>query len=184
MSLSKNQKVLLIDEVVSSAMASWQIYVEADRKFSDWPIEQQNRPEYLGYFTLKSLLSHSLMASCYALIDKGKLSYSMHHAVNDSELIVSLMAQKEYEKCSDLRSKIAIYRNNVTAHVNSSRTQSDWAKHAGIKNRDISEFLLSAHQFASELGRANLGGDFIPSSEMQFKRDFRAFCRVMGEQEI
>jgi hypothetical protein len=182
--LSNEQKVLLIEEVVSTAMASWQIYVEADKKFLDWPHEKQSQPEYCGYFTLKSLLSHSLMASCYALIDTGKRSYSMHHAVKDRELVISPAAKQEYENCCNLRGKIAIYRNNVTAHVNSSRSQSDWAQFADIKNRDISEFLRNAHQFVKELGRANLHEDFVPSSEMQFKRDFRAFCRVISDQEI
>lgn len=184
MSLSNKQKVLLIDEVVSSAMASWQIYVEADEKFSDWPHEKQSQPEYCGYFTLKSLLSHSLMASCYALIDTGKRSYSMHHVVKDPGLVTTQVAKQEYEKCYQLRSKISTYRNNVTAHVNSTRTQSDWAQFAGIKNSDISDFLRSAHKFVKELGRVNIGEDFVPSSEMQFKRDFRAFCRAIGDQRV
>lgn len=164
-------------------MASWQIYVEVDKKFSDWPKERQSQPEYYGFTTLKALLSHSLMASCYALIDTGKRSYSMYHAVEDQGLIITPMVKQEYEKCYGLRSKIATYRNNVTAHVNSARTQADWAQYADIKNSDISDYLRSAHKFVKELGRANLGEDFVPSSEMQFKRNFRAFCRVMDDQE-
>jgi len=182
-SLSNEEKIWLIDEVVSTAMASWQIYVEGGKTFSDWPEERQSQPEYYGYTTLKSLLSHSLMASCYALVDTGKRSYSMHHAVKDPELIVTLVAKQEYEKCCNHRSKIATYRNNVTAHVNSARTQADWAQFADIKNNEISEFLRSAHKFVEELGRANLHEDFAPSSRMLFKRDFRAFCRVIGDRE-
>ena len=183
MPLSNEEKIWLIDEVVSTAMASWQIYVEGDKKFSNWPKERQKQPEYVGYTTLKALLSYSLMASCYALVDTGKRSYSMHQAVKDPELFVTPVAKQEYEKCCDLRSKIATYRNNVTAHVNSTRTQSDWAQFAGIKNGEISAFLQSAHKFIEELGRANLHEGFVPSSRMLFKRDFRAFCRVIADQD-
>lgn len=182
-SLSNEGKIWLLDEVVSTAFASWHIYIEGDKKFSDWPKERRSRPEYYGYTTLKVLLSHSLMASCYALIDTGKRSYSMHHAIKDRDLIVTPVAKQEYEKCCDLRSKIATYRNNVTAHVNSARTQEDWAQFAGIKNDEISAYLRSARTFVEELGRTNLGEDFVPSSRMLFKRDFRAFCRVIVDQE-
>lgn len=183
MPLSIEEKIWLIDEVASTAMASWQIYVEGDKNFSDWPKERQNQPEYCGYTTLKTLLSHSLMASCYALVDTGKRVYSMHHAVNDPDLFVTQAAKSEYKKCCDLRSKIATYRNNVTAHVNSARTQADWAQFAGIKNSDISAFLQSAHKFVEEIGRANLHEGFVPSSRMPFKRNFHAFCRVIVDQD-
>jgi hypothetical protein len=178
--LSNEEKILLIDEVVSTAVASWQIYVEGDKEFSGWPDERQNSPEYRGYHTIKNLLSHSLMGACYALVETGRRSYSMHHAVKDQDLIVTQTAKTEFQNCCNFRGKIATYRNNVTAHVNATRTQSDWAQIAGIKNQDISDYLLSAHNFVEELGRANLSNDFVPSSRVRFKRDFRAFCRVMA----
>lgn len=107
----------------------------------------------------------------------------MHHAVRDRELIVIPAALQACERCCDLRNKIATYHNNVTAHVNSARTQAHWAQFADIKNGEISDFLYSARTFVEELGRANLHEGFIPSSRMPFKRDFHTFCRVIVDQD-
>ncbi|HEY8594567.1 MAG TPA: hypothetical protein VIL84_04920 [Devosiaceae bacterium] len=183
MPLSNEEKIWLLDEVVSTAFASWLIYLEGHEKFADRSEEEQTRPEHNGYTTLKALLSHSLMAACYALVDTRKNSYSMHHAVKDRDLIVTRVAEQACEKCCDLRRKIATYRNNVTAHVNSTRTQADWAQYADIKNGEISDFLQNARTCIEELGRANLHKDFVPSSRMQFRSDFRAFCRVIVGQD-
>jgi hypothetical protein len=131
---------------------------------------------------INALLSHSLMASCYALIDSGQRSYSMHHAVKDQTLVITPLAKQECESCLRLRGKIATYRNNVTAHVNAKRTQEDWAQFANVKNGEIDAFLLSARAIVEEFGKANLGAHFVPSSRMPFQEDFREYCRVLLDQ--
>jgi len=180
--LSAEHKIWLLDEVVSTAFASWHIYIAGYDKFNDWPEEQQGLAAYTGYTTLTVLLSHSLMSACYALVDSGQRSYSIHHAVKDPTLVITPLAKRECENCLILRSKIATYRNNVTAHVNTKRTQTDWAQFADIKNAEIDAFLLSARTVVEELGKANLGVHFIPSSRMSFQGDFREFCRVLLDQ--
>ena len=180
--LSAERKIWLLDEVVSTAFASWHIYIAGYDKCNSWPEERRNRAAYTGYTTLKALLSHSLMAACYALVDSGQRSYSLHHAVQDPTLVVTPLAKLECESCLRLRSKIATYRNNVTAHVNDKRTQKDWAQFADIKNGEIDAFLLSARTVVEELGKANLDAHFIPSSRMPFQEDFREFCRVLLDQ--
>ncbi|WP_299812367.1 hypothetical protein [uncultured Roseibium sp.] len=177
--MSPNDKIWLLDEVVSTATASWRIYIAAYNKFSDWPEERQNSPEYSGYTTIRALLSHSLMSACYASVESGKRSYSMHHAINDPDMIVSPLAKIECKNCLDLRTKIATYRNNITAHVNTKRKQAEWANFADIKNGEIDTFLKSARTVVEELGKSNLDATFIASSRMSFQRNFREFCRVM-----
>jgi hypothetical protein len=123
--LSAREKIMLLDEVVSTATASWRIYIAADHKFSDWPESRRDNPAYTGYTTIKALLSHSLMSALYASMEPGKHSYSMRHAVEDPELIVTPTARNGFKCCLLLWPKIAIYRNNVTAHVNTKRKQTD-----------------------------------------------------------
>jgi hypothetical protein len=103
----------------------------------------------------------------------------MHHAITDPDLAVTPMAKRECENCLGLRTKIATFRNNVTAHVNTKRTQANWAEFAGIKNGEIDAFLKSARTVVEELGQANLGPQFVASSRMPFRRDFREFCRAL-----
>lgn len=170
-----------MDEVVSTAIASWRIYISAYNRFSDWPMERRNSPEYDGYLTVKALLSHSLMTACYASVETGKKSYSLFHATNDPDLIVSPLAKAECESCLQLKPKIAVYRNNVTAHVNTKRTQTDWADFAGIRNGEIDAFLESARTVVDELGRSNLNVRFLSSSRTSFQHEFREFCRVMQD---
>ncbi len=177
--LSAERKIWLLDEVVSTAFASWHIYIAGYDRFNNWPDEWQDRAAYTGYTTIRALLSHSLMSACYTLVDSGRRSYSMHHAVHDQKLIITPLAKQEFESCLRLRGKIATYRNNVTAHVNAKRTQKDWAQFADIKNGKIDAFLLSARTVVEELGKANLGAHFVPSSHMSFQGDFREFCRVL-----
>ncbi|PCI04631.1 MAG: hypothetical protein COB78_10080 [Hyphomicrobiales bacterium] len=177
--LSIKNKIWLLDEVVSTAFGSWHIYLAGHDKFSDWPEECRSQSAYRGYTTLRSLLCHSLMVACYALVDSSNKAYSLHHAVKDPDLIVTPMAVNKCENCLRLRSKIATYRNNVTAHVNNRRTQSEWAQFANIKNGEIDAFLLSARAVVEELGKVNLGTEFVPSSRMPFQRDFNEFCRVI-----
>ncbi|WP_306260395.1 hypothetical protein [Pararhizobium sp. IMCC21322] len=177
--MSPSDKIWLLDEVVSTATASWRIYIAAYDKFSVWPVERQDSPEYNGYATIRALLSHSFMSACYASVESGKRSYSMHHAINDPDLIVSPLAKMECENCLGLRTKIATYRNNVTAHVNTKRKQAEWANFANIKNGEIDVFLRSARTVVEELGKSNLGVHFLASSRMTFQKNFREFCRVM-----
>jgi hypothetical protein len=177
--LSPDEKIWLLDEVVSTATASWHIYILAYDKFSNWPDDLQDGPEYTGYTTVRTLLSHGLMSACYAAVDSGQKSYSIHHAKDDPALVVSELARRESKRCLKLRPKIATYRNNVTAHVNTKRKQSDWAEFADIKNGEIDTFLNSARAFVEELGKANLGSHFLASSRMQFQHDFREFCRAL-----
>jgi len=177
--LSAERKIWLLDEMVSTAFASWHIYLTGYDKFKNWPEERRGHAAYTGYTTLRALLSHSLMGACYALVDSGQRSYSFHHAVRDSTLAITPLAKQECESCLKLRNKIATYRNNVTAHVNAKRTQEDWAQFANIKNAEISAFLASARTVIEELGKANLNAQFIPSSRMSFRGDFREFCRVL-----
>lgn len=177
--LTTKDKILLLDEVVSTACASWRIYIAGYNKFNDWPEECRGQSAYFGYTTLRAVLSHSLMVACYASVESGKRTYSMHHAIKDPELIVTPLAVTESEKCFRLRSKIATYRNNVTAHVNNKKTQADWGQFADIKNGEIDAFLSSARTVVEELGKANLGVYFRPSSYMSFQQNFREFCRAM-----
>lgn len=177
--LSPREKILLLDEVVSTATASWRIYIVAFNKFSDWPEGRQDSPEFNGYVAIRTVLTHGLMSALYASIDSGKRSYSMHHAIQDPELIVSKLARSECENCLKLRAKIATYRNNVTAHVNTKRKQTDWADFAGLTNGEIDAFLKSARTVVEELGTANTRVHFLASSQTTFQRDFHEFCRVL-----
>lgn len=176
-------KIMLLDEVVSTAFASWQLYTAGEDKFSKWPKEWRSRPDYIGYTTLRVLLGNSLINACYTLVDSGKRSYSMHHAIKDPDLIVTPPANRECEKCLQLRSKIATYRNNITAHVNAKRTQADWGQFAGIKKEEIKSFVFSARNVVEALGKANLDLHFIPSSRMPFQENFREYCRSMIDHQ-
>lgn len=178
--LTVKERVLLLDEVASTAFGSWQIQIALHDKFSKWPEDDQDHPAYTGYTTMRVLLSHSLIVACYALLDSNPKAYSFCHAVNDPDLKVTDKALSEYEECVKLRGKIATYRNNVSAHVNSRRTQSDWAMLAGIKNREFDVFIRNARSVVTELGKANIDSDFIPSSHMAFYSDFHEFCRAMA----
>ena len=181
--LSVEEKILLLDEVASTARSSWQIYLAAHVHFSDWPDKHRQVPAYLGYRNLENLLSASLMTACYSLVETGKRSYSLHHAVKDAVLRVSSDVRMHCESCFVLRSKIAKYRNNVVAHVNASRTQSDWAKAAGIVNSEIDDFLFNARAAVERLSRDNLGDAFVPGVTRPVQGEFHAFCREMGKLE-
>ncbi len=179
--LSVKEKLLLLDEVASTARSSWQIHLVAHETFSDWPLEHHSHPAYLGYCNLKNLLSASLMTACYSLVETGKKSYSLHHAVSDPSLNISPKAQRHCEACFALRSKISKYRNNVVGHVNAKRTQSNWAQAAGILNRDIDDFLQHSRAAIEELSWINLGEEFVPGVTMPVRRHFREFCRILSE---
>ena len=148
-------------------------------KFSDWPEELQDTPEYNEYRTINVLLSHSLMSTCYAFLESGKKFYSLLRAIEDPYLVVTPLAKSECDKCCQLRPKIAIFRNNVTAHVNVKRRQTDWADLAGIKNGEIDAFMQSARTAVEELGKSNVHPEFVASSRTTFQHNFRKFCRVM-----
>lgn len=180
--LSAEHKIWLLDEVVSTAFASWHLYIAGYDKFDNWPEERRSQAAYTGYTTFRVLLSHSLMSACYKLVDSGQRSYSIHHAIKDPKLVITPLAKLECENCLILRSKIATYRNNVTAHVNDKRTLTDWAEFAAITNAEIDSFLLSARTVVEELGKSNLDVHFTPSSRMSFKGNFREFCRVLLDQ--
>ncbi|WP_306141479.1 hypothetical protein [Roseibium sp. MMSF_3412] len=176
--LSVEEKVLLLDEVATSAISSWRILKIAERDFSNWRIEERDHPAYLGYCNLRNLLSVSLMTSCYTLIETGDKSYSLHHVVKDQSLRLSPTALQECENCFQLRKKISIYRNNVTAHVNHRKTQSDWAQTAGLKNGEIDGFTKSVFVVVDELSRDNMPSDFEPCVRKQSLSYFQEFCRA------
>ena len=73
--------------------------------------------------------------------------------------------------------KISKYRSNVVAHVNSKRTQSDWAEAAGIKNEEIDEFLHSSRAAIEELVRDNLEQGLAPVVAMPVRDFFFEYCR-------
>lgn len=64
--MSPDGKIRLLDEVVSTAIASWRIYIVVDKKLSTWLDDERKTPEYEGCCTLKVLLCHSLMSAWYA----------------------------------------------------------------------------------------------------------------------
>ncbi len=181
--LSVEEKILLLDEVASTARSSWQIYLAAHEHFSAWPDEYRQNAAYLGYRNLENLLSVSLMTACYSLVETGKLSYSLHHAVSDTALSVSPDVRKNCARCFDLRTKIAKYRNNVVAHVNASRTQSVWAQAAGLLNSEIDDFLFNARAAVEGLSRDNIDDAFIPCVTRPVRSDFHAFCRTIVKLE-
>ncbi|MEP3919367.1 hypothetical protein [Ascidiaceihabitans sp.] len=181
--LSIEEKILLLDEVASTARSSWQMYLAAHAHFSTWPDENRQKPAYLGYRNLENLLSVSLMTACYSLVETGKRSYSLHHAVSDADLRVSSEVRMNSTNCFDLRSKIAKYRNNVVAHVNATRTQSDWAQAAGIVNSEIDDFLFNARAAVEGLSRDNLEGAFVPGVTRPVQGEFHAFCREIARLE-
>lgn len=176
--LSVKDKILLLDEVASSARSSWQIYLAAHENFADWPLQERSDPAYLGYCNLKNLLSISLMTTCYSLVETGRRAYSLHHAITDPSLSVSSEARKYCQDCFDLRAKISKYRNNVVAHVNSRKTQADWAHLAGISNGEIDNFLQNVRAAIEELSIHNLEHGFAPCVSMPVQDHFRAFCRM------
>lgn len=177
--MTPDEKIRLLDETVSTAIASWRIYILVDEKYSAWAEDMYNTPEYDGCRTLRVLLCHSLMSACYASMDRGNKSYSMYHAVKDKDLVISPMAKEKFDQCDSLWPKIATYRNNVTAHVNNRRTQSEWADFAGIGNGEIDAFAKSAPIVIKELCRANLGVRNLASSRRSFQQEFRDFCRIL-----
>ena len=85
--------------------------------------------------------------------------------------------------CFDLRSKIAKYRNNVVAHVNATRRQSDWAQAAGIVNSEIDDFLFNARAAVEGLSRDNLEGAFVPGVTRPVQSEFYDFCREIARLE-
>ncbi len=178
--MSPDEKIKLLDEVVATAIASWRIYIVVDAKFSTWADDERNTPEYEGCCTLKVLLCHSLMSACYASMDQAKTSYSLHRAIADPDLVISPEAKEKFGQCKAFWPKIAKYRNNVTAHVNLKRTQSEWADFANIKNGEIDAFMKNARIIVEELCKANLGVRNLSSSRNSFQKEFRDFCRVVN----
>ncbi len=179
--LTVKEKILLLDEVASTARSSWQIYLAIHSHFSSWSDEHHLHPAYFGYRNLENLLSGSLMTACYALVETGKRSYSLHHAVSDADLEVSSEVLSNCMCCFDLRSKISKYRNNVVAHVNATRSQADWAQAAGIENKEIDDFLFSARAAIEGLSRDNLEDAFVPSVTRPVQDDFYAFCQEIAK---
>jgi hypothetical protein len=174
--LSVEERILLLDEVASTARSSWQIHLIGHERFSDFPEEHRQHPAYLGYRNMTNLLSVSLMTACYALIDTHPKTYSFHHAVSDKDLQISSTFKEHCDVCFSLKKKISKYRSNVVAHVNAKRTQSDWADAAGIKNEEIDEFLHSARAAIEELVRDNLGGFLAPVVTMPVRDFFFEYC--------
>lgn len=179
--LSVEEKILLLDEVASSARSSWQIHLIGHERFSNFPKEHDQHPAYLGYCNMRNLLSVSLMTACYALIDTNNKTYSLHHAVEDQDLRISDSVVKNCDVCFTMRRKIAKYRNNVVAHVNAKRTQSDWAQEAGIVNGEIDTFLHSAREAIRQLAQDNIEEGFIPVVDMPVREFFLEYCRVISE---
>jgi len=174
--LSVEERILLLDEVASTARSSWQILLIGHERFSNFPEEHRQHPAYLGYCNMTNLLSVSLMTACYALIDTHPKTYSFHHAVSDKDLQISSTFKEHCDVCFSLKKKISKYRSNVVAHVNAKRTQSDWADAAGIKNEEIDEFLHSARAAIEELVRDNLGGFLAPVVTMPVRDFFFEYC--------
>lgn len=181
--LSVEERILLLDEVASTARSSWQIHLIGHERFSDFPEEHRQHPAYLGYCNMRNLLSVSLMTACYALIDINRKTYSFHHAILDKDLQISASVKKHCDVCFSLREKISKYRSNVVAHVNSKRTQSDWAEAAGIKNEEISEFIHSAGAAIEELVRDNLGQGLAPVVTMPVSNLFFEYCQEITNIE-
>lgn len=181
--LTVTEKILLLDEVGGLARSAWQIHLSIYEEFCDWPSSDQLNPAYLGYINLRNILSVGLMTSCYSLIETGSRSYSLHHAMSDSSLKISLEARSHCDKCFELRQKISKYRNNVVAHVNSKRSQADWAQASNISNGEIDRFIESARFAIEELSKDNLEGDFSPCVTMPVQDHFRAFCRLSVEMD-
>lgn len=180
--LSVEEKVLLLDEVAQTARSSWQIHLVAHEIFSEWPVERDQHPAFLGYCNHRNLLSYSLMTACHSLIETSKKAYSLHHAMSDDSLKVSSEVRQNCEICFSHRKSISTYRNNVVAHVNARKTQSAWAAAAGIKNGDIDDFLQSARAAVEGLARDNLGAGFVPVITMPVRFHFQEFCRVIAAQ--
>lgn len=181
--LTKNEKVLLLDEVASAARSSWQIYLVALEEFSEYTGALQRDPAYLGFCNIRNLLTASLMTACYALIDKRKDAYSLHHAVSDPNLTVSHEVRQHCKTCFGLRDKIGRYRNNVVAHVNDKRSQSDWAQAAEIQNGDIDNFLSEARLAIEGLSQDNMETGFRPCVTMPVRDHFIAFCQKIANQQ-
>lgn len=181
--LSVEEKIILLDEVASTARSSWQIHLIGHERFSDFPEEHRQHAAYLGYCNMRNLLSVSLMTSCHALIDTNQKTYSLHHAISDKDLLISSSVKKHCDLCFSLRKKIAKYRNNVVAHVNSKRTQSDWANAAGIQTDEIDEFLHSAKAAIEGLTRDNLKQGLAPVVTMPVRDFFLEYCRVIADIE-
>lgn len=181
--LSVEQKILLLDEVASTARSSWQIHLVGHERFSGFPEEHKQHPAYLGYCNIRNILSVSLMTACYSLIETNKKTYSLYHAVSDKDLQISSNVKRNCEICFALREKISRYRNNVVAHVNAKRTQSDWAQAAGIQNREIDDFLYSARVAVEELARDNLEEGLAPVVTMPVRSFFFEYCRAITEIE-
>lgn len=181
--LSVEEKILLLDEVASTARSSWQIHLIGHERFSAFPEEHRQNPAYLGYCNMRNLLSVSLMTACHALIDTNPKTYSFHHAISDKDLQISSSVRNHCAVCFSLRKKIAKYRNNVVAHVNSKRTQSHWANAAGIRNGEIDEFLHSARAAVEELARDNLEHGLAPVITMPVRDFFFEYCRVITSIE-
>lgn len=179
--LSVEERILLLDEVASTARSSWQIHLIGHERFSDFPEEHRQNPAYLGYCNMRNLLSVSLMTACYALIDTNRKTYSFHHAISDKDLQISSNVKKHCDVCFSLRGKISKYRNNVVAHVNSKRSQSDWADATGIKNEEIDEFLHSSKAAIEELVRDNLEQGLAPVVTMPVRDFFLAYCREITD---
>lgn len=172
---------MLLDEVASTARSSWQIQLAMLDDFAHWPKTYRGHPAYFGYRNMTNILSVSLMTACYALIETGSKSYSLHHAMKDDALKVSSEVRQNCDVCFELRGKISKYRNNVVAHVNTTKSQSDWADAAGIRNGEIDRFLQSARTAIEILCHDNIGGGFSPVVTMPVQRDFREFCRMTAE---
>lgn len=181
--LSTPEKILLLDEVTNTARASWQIIVIGDNDFRDCPRGGPYEMAYLGYHTVKNLLSVSLMSACYSLVDTGKRSYSFHHAEHDASLKISTKTKAHFERCFEYRGRIATYRNNVVAHVNNRRSQSDWADFAGIKHQDIDTFLDNALAAVLELARDNSVSERALGVTKPVRSYFHEFCRITAKIE-
>lgn len=108
--LSVEERILLLDEVASTARSSWQIHLIGHERFSDFPEEHRQNPAYLGYCNMRNLLSVSLMTACYSLIDTNRKTYSFHHAISDKDLQISASVKKHCDICFSLRETIAKYR--------------------------------------------------------------------------
>lgn len=132
---------------------------------------------------MRTLLSVSLMTACYALIDTNRRTYSFHHAISDKDLKISSVVKKHCDVCFSLREKVAEYRNNVVAHVNSKRSQSDWANLVDIKHEEIDEFLHSARAAIEELVRDNLEQGLAPVVTMPVRDFFFEYCREITNIE-
>ena len=103
--LSVEERILLLDEVASTARSSWQILLIGHERFSEFPEEHRQHPAYLGYRNMTNLLSVSLMTACYALIDTNPKTYSFHHAISDKDLQISSTFKEHCDVCFSLKKR-------------------------------------------------------------------------------